>query len=118
MLVLYSTDSAICQLFDELSSASGTTLANAFYYNTGYKTGYPWLYYDRDYPSQMSALHFAFTYTSVDLNYFACDHFQLEAFNTIKVCPINYHSMPKKLLVVKFIMDELSGNVKSKLRYD
>ena len=49
VLVLYSDNSAICQLFTELTTASGTTLANTFYYDTGYKTGLPWLYYDRDY---------------------------------------------------------------------
>ena len=51
VLVLYSDNSAVCQLFRELTQADGTTLANAFYPDTGYKTGLPWLYYDRDYAS-------------------------------------------------------------------
>ena len=54
MLVLYSDNSPICKLFKELTAA-GTTMANEFYLDPGYKTGYPWLYYDRDYNSIIQA---------------------------------------------------------------
>lgn len=48
MLLLYTTPSPVCNLFKELTRTQ-SSLANNFYLDQGYKTGYPWLYYDRTY---------------------------------------------------------------------